>query len=241
MDTATDLDFELSCTRGDARQGFRIETPRTALRAGEILALTGPSGSGKSTLLEMLGLILKPEAGSRFRWRTGPNRSHDIAELWRTGAERALCDLRALKLGFVLQSGGLVPFLTVRDNIALPRQLAGLPRWSAAVERMTEVLGIDHLLAKKPRQLSIGERQRVSIARALAHEPPLLLADEPTAALDPARAATVMRLLVDLVRERQGMAVIVTHDRDLIQRLEVREMRAQLHDGGKAALFAHAG
>lgn len=240
MTTTAHLEFELRCTRGEGDQSFRIETPPTELHPGQILALTGPSGSGKSTLLEILGLILEPEAGSRFVWQTGPDESRlDIAELLQTHEEQRLCNLRALKLGFVLQSGGLVPFLTVRENIALPRQLAGLSTWSESVERLIEILDLDAQLEKKPRQLSIGQRQRVSIARALAHEPPLLLADEPTAALDPARATTVMQLLVGLVRDRNSMAIIVTHDRDLIRRMEVREMRAHLHNGGRAAMFTH--
>jgi putative ABC transport system ATP-binding protein len=231
----------LRCTRGDGDDSFRIEAPLARLKEGEILALTGPSGSGKSTLLEILGLVLEPERGSRFVWQTEAGAiSLDIADLWSQRKERVLCELRAHRLGFVLQSGGLIPFLSVRENIALPRLLAGMAGWADSVDTLIEKLGIGHLLAKKPYQLSLGERQRTSIARAMAHEPPLLLADEPTAALDPARAEAVMKLLVKLVGERQGMAVIVTHDRDLIRRLGLREMRAHLRDDSKAAVFSHA-
>jgi putative ABC transport system ATP-binding protein len=240
MGAAAGLEFELRCTRGDGRDSFRIATPRVELGAGEILALTGPSGSGKSTVLELLGLVLEPEAGSHFLWRLDARHTIDIAALWRFRTERLLCGLRAQHLGFVLQSGGLVPFLTVRENIALPRTLAGMRAWHGELDELIERLGIGHQLDKKPHQLSLGERQRTAIARALAHDPPLLLADEPTAALDPARAEIVMDLLVNLVRGRERMAVVVTHDRDLIRKLELRELRAHPREDGKAAEFAHA-
>ena len=236
-----ELTFELCCTRGAGADSFRIEAPSASLKSGDILALTGPSGSGKSTLLEILGLVLEPERGGIFTWQTQAGSTPlDIADLWTRRRESLMSDLRAKQLGFVLQSGGLMPFLNVRENIALPRLLAGMKGWADSVDRLIETLGIGHLLAKKPHQLSVGERQRTSIARALAHEPPLLLADEPTAALDPARAEIVMKLMVDLVADRQGMAVIVTHDRDLIHRLGLREMHAHLRDDGKAAVFSHA-
>jgi putative ABC transport system ATP-binding protein len=241
MDATARLDFQLRRTRGEGPDSFRVEAPRVALGAGDILALTGPSGCGKSTLLEMLGLVLEPEPGSHLLWRTDPNQLPlDIIDLWRRRKETALSALRARKLGFILQSGGLVQFLNVRANIALPRRLVGLPEYGEGVDRLVETLGIGHLLAKKPGQLSIGERQRVAIARALAHEPPLLLADEPTASLDPARAETVMAMLVELVRVRCGMAVIVTHDRELIRRMGLREMCACVDDGGKTARFLDA-
>lgn len=240
MVAAPRLEFELRRTRGVGDEDFRVETARATLGAGEILALTGPSGCGKSTLLEMLGLVLEPGPGSHLAWRVDAEQPPlDIPALWRHGREDALCGLRAHRLGFILQSGGLVPFLDVRGNIGLPRRLVGLSEDGPEVDRLVDTLDIRHLLAKKPGQLSVGERQRVAIARALAHAPPLLLADEPTAALDPARAEAVLGLLVDLVRDGRGMAVIVTHDRDLIQRLGLREMRAWVDAGGRLARFDH--
>ncbi|MFZ2405641.1 MAG: ABC transporter ATP-binding protein [Methylobacter sp.] len=233
-----ELTFKLACTRGRGDDNFHISTPLVELKTGDILALTGPSGSGKSTILEILGLVLKPEADSHFVWESGDD-SLDIVKLWAQNNEQPLAELRANNLGFVLQSGGLVPFLNVRENIALPRLLAGMSKWHEHVDELIEKLGITHLLTKKPHQLSVGERQRTAIACALAQEPSLLLADEPTAALDPARAEIVMKLLIDLVLARQGMAVIVTHDCDLIRRLDLQEMRAVLHPGGKAAVFSH--
>ncbi len=234
------LAFELRCTRGTGNDCFRIETPLVHLKAGEVLALTGPSGSGKSTVLEILGLVLEPERNSRFDWQINVGSADlNIMNLWTPYNDDLLCDLRARQLGFVLQSGGLIPFLNVRENIVLSRLMAGLNKWEDNVDKLIEMLDIGHLLAKKPHQLSVGERQRISIARALAHEPPLLLADEPTAALDPARAEIVMNLLIDLVHTYQSMAVIVTHDHDLIHRLNLLEMRAHLRNDSKTAVFSY--
>jgi len=108
------------------------------------------------------------------------------------------------------------------------------------VDETIAILGIEHLLAKKPSQLAVGERQRASIARAIAHEPTILLADEPTAALDPSRAVAVMRLLIDLVRGHNGIGVIVTHDWELIRRLNLRNLEARLNADGSTAVFIDA-
>ncbi len=231
----------LRCTRGGEVDGFTIEVPRLCLERGEIVAVTGPSGSGKSTLLEVLGLVLRPEDGSVFKWMVKPGETPvDVGALWRAHADVALGKLRARLLGFVLQTGGLLPFLNVRRNIMLPRQLAGMEDWSAATDELVGVLGIAGLLARKPHQLSIGERQRAAIARALAHDPLVLLTDEPTSALDPDRSEKVIRLLVDLVRGRNRVAVIVTHDHELIRSLQLRQLEARLEGAGGCARFVEA-
>lgn len=168
--------------------------------AGRAVALVGPSGCGKSTVLDLLAGTLTPDrvgalivAGHNFSWK-------DSGIAW-----------RARSIGYVLQTGGLIPSLSVAENILLPRRLLGVPGWGDA-RGVVDRLGITNLLRRLPAQLSIGERQRVAIARALAHDPQLVLADEPTAALDPNRAQDVLALLSELVRGRGRTLVMVTHD-----------------------------
>ena len=164
------------------------------LRPGEVRAITGESGCGKSTLLEAIGLLLKPERLTHYR--LGPQRE-DVARLLAEDREPALAALRSRALGFVLQNGGLLPFLSVRENILLPRRLLGLAAHSAAVDKAIAALRLEPLLGKLPQALSIGERQRVACVRAIAHEPRVLLADEPTAALDPHNAQRLFELLLN--------------------------------------------
>jgi putative ABC transport system ATP-binding protein len=224
--------------RGRAADGFRLEVPSFRVAAGECVALTGPSGSGKSTMLDLLGLVLRPDGARAFVMTRPDGTEVDVAGLWQRDDRDALASLRARHIGYVLQTGGLLPFLTAGENIGLSRSLLGLGRGSTLVGRLIEALGLGQLLRRKPQALSIGERQRVAIARALAHRPALLLADEPTAALDPAQAMAVMRLLLDLAAELAVGTVVVSHDWDLVRRLELREVRAQPLQGGPATAFA---
>ncbi len=226
--------------RGGDTDGFRLEIPSLRVRRGECVAITGPSGSGKSTLLDLLGLILRPDAAEAFLFSARSGSTIDIAQLWRDGDRDALAAIRAKGIGYVLQTGGLLPFLTAMDNISLSRALLGLDGADGFVDRLTEALGINHLRAKKPQALSIGERQRVAIARALAHKPALLLADEPTAALDPGQAIRVIALLLTIVRDLSITCLIVTHDWNLIETFGLREVRAELLAGrdGSVARFS---
>ena len=214
----------LRLVRGAGDNAFELQVPEFALARGELLAVTGRSGSGKSTLLEVLGLILHPQSSGGFALYLD-GIVHDLMALWRRGAQDTLAALRARAFGFVLQTGGLLPFLTVRDNIALPRRLLGLPLDDELARELPQALGITALLGKMPAELSIGERQRVAIARALAHHPELLLADEPTAALDPEHAKRVFALLIRLVQRFGMSAIVVTHDWDLVQQMGLREVR----------------
>lgn len=219
--------------RGQGRQAFSIEIPRLNIARGEIIAVTGASGSGKSTLLEIIGLILKPDSMSKFQVGCSGG-SEDIAACW-TGRKHArLSRVRARYLGFVLQTGGLLPYLTVLENITLSRKLLGLPAQVKSVEEICRTLGISHLLSRKPQQLSIGERQRTAIARALAHEPQLLLADEPTAALDPYHSDQVLTLLIDLAQKLNLTSIIVTHDWQRVRGLGLREISAACHNTGES-------
>jgi putative ABC transport system ATP-binding protein len=211
--------------------GFRLEVPRLGVRRGECIAITGPSGCGKSTLLDLLGLVLRPDRCAAFEMRPRDGSVVDVARLWRHDDRNGLAQVRAQHIGYVLQTGGLLPFLSVIENIRLSRALLGLDTSDGLVERLAEALKIGHLLGKKPQALSIGERQRVAIARALAHRPAFLLADEPTAALDPGQALQVMKLLLAIVQHFQITAIIVSHDWELVRSLGLRQVRAEPGSG----------
>ncbi len=174
------------------------------IRAGELIALVGPSGSGKSTLLSMLGALLTPTQGSV---RVD---DVDVGSL----DERARTELRAQRIGFVFQAAGLVPFLTAEENVATVGTFAGLARHVARgrARQLLDELGLAGRAGHLPEALSGGERQRVAIARALLVDPPVLLADEPTAHLDADRGQQVVELLADAVHTGDRAGLIVTHD-----------------------------
>ncbi|MFJ8006639.1 ABC transporter ATP-binding protein [Streptomyces fagopyri] len=173
---------------------------------GEALAVTGPSGSGKSTLLNLVAGLDRPSEGTV----TVAGRRIDRL------SEHALARFRREQIGMVFQFFNLLDDLTVADNIQLPAQLTGTARRTAASRagELMEVLGIHKHARAYPGRLSGGERQRVAVARALVNRPALLLADEPTGALDTASGQEVRELLVDLHRGGQTV-VLVTHDLEL--------------------------
>ena len=177
---------------------------------GEVAGLIGPSGSGKSTLLKCLGAVIEPSGG---RMILGGDTIYDDG--WK------ISDLRALRrdrIGFVFQAPYLIPFLDVTDNVALLPMLAGRPNAEArarAVE-LLEALDVGHRAKALPSELSGGEQQRVSIARALANRPPVILADEPTAPLDSERALAVMRILEQMAIQAHTAIIVVTHDEKII-------------------------
>jgi putative ABC transport system ATP-binding protein len=222
---------ELGRRLGEGDQAFTVELPALDLAPGELVAVTGESGSGKSSLLELLGLVARPWRVSVFRGLGGPVGPIDLAALWRLGRQRDLARLRA-GIGFVLQSGGLLPYLTVADNLAINRRLLGLPRRDAWLDSLVERLGLGRLLDRRPTQLSIGQQQRVAIGRALAHRPALVLADEPTSALDPRLADEVMALLIELIGSSDAGAVLATHEQSRVEVLGLRAFRAQPREPG---------
>jgi putative ABC transport system ATP-binding protein len=222
---------DLGYRRGHADQAFTVVLPRLTIRRGETLALTGASGSGKSTLLELLGLVAAPLPGAVFRWYGPDMEAVDLAALWRANAQRTLARLRAGSLGFVMQTGGLLPFLTVWENINVNRRLLGLAEEASPVWDIVKALELDGLLHRRPAELSIGQQQRASVARALAHRPALVLADEPSSALDPRLADRVLGLLRDLASGLGTAVVIATHERRYVEALGLREMRARPWDG----------
>lgn len=224
-------------SRGVGSQRYSLVIPALALRAGEQVAIVGPSGCGKSTLLDVLALVLAPDQVGQFEFN-----QVDIGGLWRADQQSALAALRSQHLGYVLQTGGLLGFLDVRGNIALSRQLLGLED-DGSVTRLAEQLEISDQLAKKPAALSVGQRQRVSCARALAHAPQLVLADEPTASLDPLNAERVMQALLAQAREHRAACVIATHDEPLARAsgLQVRRISCRRDaDGGVTATLGEA-
>ena len=179
--------------------------------------MIGESGSGKSTLLELLAMILQPTASETFRFSPHPHETYDVAEIWQARDADRLSDFRSRYIGYVLQHGGLLPYLTVRRNIELPRELLGLPRGDVAAT-LAAKLGIAPQLDKLPAALSVGQRQRAAIARALAHEPPIVIADEPTAAIDPVNAERIVALLIALTEELGVTLIFATHAHDLVRR-----------------------
>lgn len=197
-------------SRGQGAQRYSLVVPHLELAAGQQIALVGPSGSGKSTLLDMLALVSPPDHAERFEL-TAAGGVASVDALWREQRQSALARLRSRHLGYVLQSGGLLGYLDVRGNIGLSRRLLGLAD-DGTVERLASRLDISDQLAKKPAALSVGQRQRVGCARALAHRPQLVLADEPTAALDPVNAGHVLTLLLEQAREQGACCLVATHD-----------------------------
>lgn len=233
--------LEVSKTRGAGSQRYSLVIPRLQLRAGEQLAVVGPSGCGKSTLLDLLALVQAPDRAGRFEF--APARQViDIAAIWRASGQNPLAGLRSRHLGYVLQTGGLLGFIDVQSNINLSRKLLGLAD-NGEARRLAEQLEIADQLHKKPAALSVGQRQRASCARALAHGPQLLLADEPTAALDPINAQRVMQLLLKQTREQGLCSVIATHDEELARAsgLQVRRISCRRDaDGGVTATLGEA-
>jgi len=192
-----------------------VQDVTLSIGEGEFVAITGPSGSGKSSLLYLLGLLDRPSAGAL---RIG---GRDTADL----SERERAQIRLATLGFVFQFHFLLPEFTVRENVEIPMRRLGRLGAGAMRERSTqllEALGLAGHLDKRPDQLSGGQRQRVAVARSLANDPPLVLADEPTGSLDSRNSEQVFAILDALVRERGKTVIAVTHDTEMAARVTRR-------------------
>lgn len=194
---------------------FRLRIPHLEVPRGAHAAFVGPSGSGKTTLLYLLSGVLAPRAGRIW-----------AGELEITALEEASRrDFRLRRIGMVFQEFELVEYLTVRDNILLPYRLCRRLRLDATVKRRAEALAgkvaIGDKLDRYVDCLSFGERQRVGLCRALVTEPELVLADEPTAGLDPASKALVVEALLGYARRSGATLVMVTHDGDLLPRFDL--------------------
>ena len=194
---------------GDAAV-YALKGVDMTIQPGEVVGLIGPSGSGKSTLLKCLGAVIEPTSG---RMALAGEAIYDNG--WKVSDLRAL---RRDRIGFVFQAPYLIPFLDVTDNVALLPMLAGVPNDQARerARQMLVALDVGHRAEAQIRQLSGGEQQRVSIARALVNQPPIVLADEPTAPLDSVRALTVIRILNEMAQRFQAAIIVVTHDEKII-------------------------
>jgi putative ABC transport system ATP-binding protein len=225
-------------TRRDGGSMFVLEVPSLTIAHGARLALLGASGSGKSTLLDMLALALRPDDGAaRFAFRGDAGvGTIDVAASWRAGGA-ALAAARARSIGYVLQTGGLLPFLSVRANIALPARIAGRPD-PGRVEDLATRLGVAGVLDRGAEAISVGQRQRAAIARALIHRPAVVLADEPTASVDPAMAVEVMALLLAETAAEGAALILATHDHAAVARLglPVARFTVRAADAGAVAV-----
>ena len=214
--------FRLGTLTVEVLRGVDLE-----VAAGDMLSIMGPSGSGKSTLMNIIGLLGRPTAGSYYL------NGRDVMSM----NDRELSAFRNANIGFVFQSFHLLEHLTALENVAVPLVYRGLGR--ASIRRRSrailEKVGMGDRLGHKPDQLSGGQKQRVAIARALVGEPSVVLADEPTGALDSDTADEVMESLIRLNREELITIVIITHD-PLIARQCAR--KTLIRDG---ALFEAAG
>jgi putative ABC transport system ATP-binding protein len=206
--------------RGAAEEIRAVRDVSLAIAAGEIVALHGPSGSGKTTLLLLIAALLKPDSGTiRFD-------GLDLPGL----PERQACEYLQRDLGFIHQSFHLMPRGSAVENASLKLLLGGVPvrKAHAHATRWLERVGLGDRLHHIPSRLSGGERQRVAVARVLAAEPRLILADEPTGSLDSARSREIVQLLRSVARERDVPVLIVTHDLEVAA---LADRRCALHDG----------
>jgi putative ABC transport system ATP-binding protein len=185
---------------------------------GSSVAITGPSGGGKSTLLGVIGGLARPT------WGTVRIGDAEISDL----SERDRADFRRRHIGFVYQADNLLPFLTLLENVGLQLSLNGKSSGTGTSLAVLAELGLAGLAYRLPDHLSGGQRQRAAVARAIVHQPKIILADEPTGALDTANAAGVIDLLLAMQREIGATLIMVTHDRDAARRLD---RQVHLRDG----------
>lgn len=182
------------------------------LHRGEIIALVGPSGSGKSTLLQCVGLLDKPTSGSILLTGTPVQKMDDEMRTM----------MRRRKIGFVYQRHNLLSDFTALENVVLPMLANGIDERTASVKAMKLLrsANVAHRASHLPGEMSGGEQQRTAVARALANDPEILLADEPTGSLDPSHASSVFDLLLNIVRKNKMAMLFVTHDMNLASRAD---------------------
>lgn len=185
-----------------------IDVIQASIRPGQHIALCGPSGCGKSTALGMLSLSLRPEKMQKFFFN-----GQDILPLLLKKNHNRLSRLRAEKIGFVPQTASLLPFLTIQENIAFNQKMAGV-KDKTYVKALLLELGLERISHRFPHQVSVGQRQRTAVARALSAFPSLILADEPTASIHPTQADQVLDLMKTHTQHYNTAIIMATHDPD---------------------------
>lgn len=191
------------------RETIALDQVSLTVDKGEFVAIIGPSGSGKSTFLSIAGALLKPTDGEVFI------KDKAISSL----NEKELAHVRLEQIGFILQTANLIPYLTVLDQLLVVVKMKGAitEEMKKIATELLEDLGLGMKLKKYPNELSGGERQRVAIARSFVNNPDIILADEPTANLDTARAHEVVQLIAKEVKSRNKAAIMVTHDERMLK------------------------
>jgi putative ABC transport system ATP-binding protein len=218
MNALSVTDLRRAYSDPDGARRLIVDVPALELEAGERLAVAGNSGSGKTTLLHMIAGILQPDSG-RIR----------IGEFELTGLSEPRRDaLRALCIGYIFQTFNLLQGYTALENVELAMMFGrGLDK--AFATHLLERVGLSHRLRYRPAQLSVGQQQRVAVARALANRPRLVLADEPTGNLDPRHGREALALISDLCRESGAALLLVSHDRQALEQFERVVNFAQLN------------
>lgn len=202
---------------------------RLDIARGAKLAFIGESGSGKSTLLELLAMLLRPDSCTEFSLRPQDGGiQHDLASEWLLNHTEKFAEWRGRHVGYIMQTGGLLPYLTVQENIELPLRLLQIPLQDTA-RQWTSKLAISAQLGKLPAMLSVGQRQRAEVARALAHGPAILIADEPTSAVDPINAERMVELLCELADEFNVTLLLATHAQRLAQQFGLKLIEHQIN------------
>ncbi len=216
--------------QGDSSHSINIQIPRFTLYQGEIVGVTGANGSGKSTMLDMIGMLVRPNSITKFLFFTDDGREIDLFRI----NSRQTANIRRQHLAYILQSGGLLEFLTIKQNISLVKRLKGGRQ--VRMDEITEALSIGDILHKKPGRLSGGQRQKGAIARALVQEPDIILADEPTSAMDSVSAKRLIQIFTNRAKKSGTSLILVSHDRELIQLCADRTYRFQVVDEGGGRL-----